>query len=460
MEPTADELNQIDTLQAAYDWAGVPEDVRESLKEALGEPSKIRDIIFVARAVWDTIVGRIKGSKPPDADGNRDPRDLTPVDVFRLEIFRRVCFRRVGAQPDTPGSFGPAVPAVTAATPASITGQPSGRKLKMSAVVDQTLDAEVIALGTDAINKMYEAYRAKYGDVPSPETEPTGDQRAAVHQLVASGATPYIDFAVYGPHGLRLLRKLTFEPIYSPQLHGRVATGQRSSDVSGRPFSSWRRSQRMDAYAEHIRQLPARFGRICWDLVYTADVHMRSEQFERIRWKLHTHTHPEHGYTDANPWNAVLAQATREDAFWSREVITPATLRLAQAKSIPAALQEADKPRFPQESEAEPGTSSGGRSRNQTTNQSTTGRCTRTTAKGSSSAKTGTKVAAESRTSHHVCAISAWAPTKGPAATRPSEACRGVDRRRRPIHPDDHPQQAQVKEVDRGREASHAADPR
>ena len=78
MEPTADELNQIDTLQAAYDWAGVPEDVRESLKEALGEPSKIRDIIFVARAVWDTIVGRIKGSKPPDADGNRDPRDLTP----------------------------------------------------------------------------------------------------------------------------------------------------------------------------------------------------------------------------------------------------------------------------------------------------------------------------------------------------------------------------------------------
>ena len=156
----------------------------------------------------------------------------------------------------------------------------------------------------------------------------------------------------------------------------------------------------MDAYAEHIRQLPSRFGRICWDLVYTADVHMRSEQFERIRWKLHTHTHPEHGYTDANPWNAVLAQATREDAFWSREVITPATLRLAQAKSIPAALQEADKPRFPQESEAEPGTSSGGRSRNQTTNRSTTGRCTRTTAKGSSSAKTGTKVAAESRTSH------------------------------------------------------------
>ena len=367
MEPTADELNQIDTLQAAYDWAGVPEDVRESLKEALGEPSKIRDIIFVARAVWDTIVGRIKGSKPPDADGNRAPRDLTPVDVSRLEIFRRVCFRRVGAQPDTPGSFGPAAPAVTAATPASIAAQPSGRKLKMSAVVDQTLDAEVIALGTDAINKMYEAYRTKYGDVPSPETEPTGDQLAAVHQLVASGATPYIDFAVYGPHGLRLLRKLTFQAIALNSM----GEWQRK-EVPGPPdYEAWAEihrcvrttfllletltAERMDAYAEHIRQLSARFGRICWDLVYTADVHMRSEQFERIRRKLHAH--PEHGYTEANPWNAVLAQAIREDAFWSREVITPATLRLAQAKSIPASLQEVDKPRIHQEGEAEPASS-------------------------------------------------------------------------------------------------------
>lgn len=65
-------------------------------------------------------------------------------------------------------------------------------------------------------------------------------------------------------------------------------------------------AERMDAYAEHIRQLSARFGRMCWDLVYTADVHMRSEQFERIRRKLHAN--PEHGYTDACPWNAVLAQ--------------------------------------------------------------------------------------------------------------------------------------------------------
>ena len=50
------------------------------------------------------------------------------------------------------------------------------------------------------------------------------------------------------------------------------------------------------------------------------------------------HATPEHGYTDADPWNAVMAQSIKEDGFWTKEVVTPATLRLAQAKSIPAPL--------------------------------------------------------------------------------------------------------------------------
>ena len=111
-------------------------------------------------------------------------------------------------------------------------------------------------------------------------------------------------------------------------------------------------AERMDAYAEHIRSLATRFGRDCWDLVYTADVHMRSEQFERIRRKLHVK--PDHGYSDSAPWNAVMAQAIHEDAFWSREVITPATLRLAQARSIPAPLSSEGLGRRA-EAEQEPG---------------------------------------------------------------------------------------------------------
>jgi len=88
--------------------------------------------------------------------------------------------------------------------------QSAARKLKLSSVVDQTLDAEVQPLSTQEVNDMYTTYRTRYGDDPNPDCEPTADQLSAVKQLVSSGNNPYIDFAVYGPHGLGLLRKLTF----------------------------------------------------------------------------------------------------------------------------------------------------------------------------------------------------------------------------------------------------------
>eukprot|EP00435_Cladocopium_sp_Y103_P047821 s31_g14.t1 len=338
MEPSAEELNQIETLDAAYDWAGVPADVRTSLNAALGAPAKIRDIIFVPRTVWDTIVGRTKGKGPPGSDGVQPDRDLTAIDLARIGIFRRVCFRRIGVTPDTPGNLGPPVPSVTAAAPAALTSSSPSRKLKMSAVVDQTLDAEIEPLGVEAVNR--------------------------VHQLVRSKSVPYIDFAVFGPNGLRLLRRLTFQAI-SLNSQGEW----QRKEMPGPPdYDSWYHiyrcvrttfllletisAERMDAYAEHIRQLALRFGPHCWDLVYTADVHMRSEQFERIRRKLHAS--PEHGYTEAEPWSAVMAQAIKEDAFWTKEVVTPATLRLAQSRSIPAPLGPGGKAGVLPDSEATP----------------------------------------------------------------------------------------------------------
>eukprot|EP00435_Cladocopium_sp_Y103_P068525 s347_g31.t1 len=367
MEPTAEELNTIDTLDAAYDWSGVAQDARTALNQSLGGPTKIRDIIFIGRQVWDTVVARTKGKGPANPDGSIPDRDLTAVDLARLEIFRRVCFKRVGVAPDTPGTLGPPAAAPSATMPASVTSAPSGRKLKMSAIVDQTLDAEIQPLTTEAVNKMYEEYRKKYGDVPQPQSEPTSDQLAAVQQLLSTKSAPYIDFAVYGPNGLRLLRKLTFQSI---SLNAQGEWQRR--ELPGPPdWEAWHdifrvvrttfllleamTAERLDAYAEHVRQLAMRFGNHCWDLVYTADVHMRSEQFERIR--RHLHAHPAHGYTDADPWNAVFAQAIKEDSFWAREVITPATLRLAQAKSIPAPLTPHGKPQAMQDADRDAGQS-------------------------------------------------------------------------------------------------------
>lgn len=81
--------------------------------------------------------------------------------------------------------------------------------------------------------------------------------------------------------------------------------------------------------------------------MYTADVHMCSEQFERIRRRLHEQ--PQFGYTEAAPLELVMAQAIKEDAIWSSP---PATLRLAQARSIPAPLAASGKTGLLSEAEA------------------------------------------------------------------------------------------------------------
>ena len=170
-------------------------DLRLTLAAALGNPAMI--LVYVPRAEWDAVVAGLReGGGPPDGEGNPgQPRALTAIDRARLEMLRRACFLRAGAAPDTPGHAAPANVAALAPTgsqPANI-GSTAGRKLKLS--------AEVTAL--------FDRYRQTYGDVPATDAEPTADQLAGTRQLLQANAT-YIDFAIFGPHGMRLLRKLTF----------------------------------------------------------------------------------------------------------------------------------------------------------------------------------------------------------------------------------------------------------
>ena len=77
MEPTKDELAAISTIDEAYDWAGVPPDVRDSLAKVMGTPQKIRDIAFINRATWDSLSVKVKGSGPaPQGGGDPPERDL------------------------------------------------------------------------------------------------------------------------------------------------------------------------------------------------------------------------------------------------------------------------------------------------------------------------------------------------------------------------------------------------
>lgn len=98
--------------------------------------------------------------------------------------------------------------AATAPGPA-ITGSPT-RKLKLSSVVDPTLDAEIQQMEQGELNRLYQEYSLKFGAHPAPEVDPSGDQLSALQQLIRAGALPYVDFSIWGPFGLRSLRKQVF----------------------------------------------------------------------------------------------------------------------------------------------------------------------------------------------------------------------------------------------------------
>lgn len=220
------------------------------------------------------------------------------------------------------------------------------RKLKLSAVLDPTLDAEIQPLTDVEVTQMYERYRTRYGDFPSTDADVSRDQLAALSQVIASGVVPYADFSIFGPHGQRLLRRQTFQSYTLNVSNGEWSRKEQPGPSS---FYGWYRAwrcfrtgmllleaaetERLDSYAEHMRGFVTQFGEETWSFICQADGRMRSEQLERLRRELHAA--PAYGYVPAAPWSACYAAAVKDTEFWNKELSTPATLFLARNKRPP-----------------------------------------------------------------------------------------------------------------------------
>ena len=170
----------------------------------------------------------------------------------------------------------------TAANPTAALGQSPTRKLKLSSVVDPTLDAEITQIESGEISRLYQEYSAKYGACPAPEVDPTGDQLSALLQLIRAQAIPYVDLSIWGPFGLRSLRKQVFTSYIL-----NAATGEWSKkEAPGPPnIMAWERgfrtfkcamlllqaadSERLDSYMDFVKDLNDQFSHDCWGIIYT-----------------------------------------------------------------------------------------------------------------------------------------------------------------------------------------------
>ena len=206
---------------------------------------------------------------------------------------------------------------------------------------------------TDELNQAYTDYAQRFGDQPGAEYDPSPDQLSALQQVLEAKAVPYADFSVFGPYGNRRLRKQAFTSYVL-----NAATGEWSKrEQPGPPgfhdwYQTWKTyrcamlllnvcdAERLDAYSEHIRGFVTQFGEEAWFLIYKADVRLRSEQLERLRRSLRQA--PQHGFTEASPWGACFTAATRDSDFWTKELVTPATLWLSTNRKRPADQEARD----------------------------------------------------------------------------------------------------------------------
>jgi hypothetical protein len=347
LDPSPDELASIVSLDQACAFPGLTAELRDALYDTLGTPTTMRDVAFVPSNEWATVVADTLVAGLP----------ISSISRAKLQSFRRVCRLRCGL---TPGDAALAVPQLAIAgsgapTSASASAPAGGRSIRLSHIIDPSLDAILVSLPSTDIRKMLSSYSALRGDAPSEEIEPTSDQISAVHQLLACDAVPYADFAVWGPYGKRLVAKL----IYVAFVAGPDGQWQRRELPGPSTFDVWWLSWRvlrtvylllgtadvehLDNYAEYIRSLHARYGPEVWFIAYTADIRMRSERFERLRWLAesdHAAAPSASRYDAARPWNEVFRRARHDRGWWDENFRDPAILYMQ--RSISAAVSVSD----------------------------------------------------------------------------------------------------------------------
>ena len=346
LDPTPEQLDNITTLSAALAFPGIGEGLRNALYEMLGTPTVVRDLAFIPRTTWDKVIGEVK------VDGN----DINPIDVAKLESFRRVCRLRTGQSPGDPVQPTVSLAPHSAGDPGKPAAIPDGsRNLKLSHIVDPTLDAPLVSLPTAKIRALFEEYAKRQGAKPDRAVEPTQDQISAVAQLLASDHCPYVDFAIFGPYGRRMLERLTYFAFVAQPDGSWMRRELDGPNSFAGWWTSWRvlrtlyllldlaDPEHLDNYAEHIRALDQRYGRECWFITYTGDKRMRSEQFDCLRREAESDHMADPGrfnYDNRRPWNEVFRRARVDRDFWEENVKESALLFLNRSKTAAAAVDD------------------------------------------------------------------------------------------------------------------------
>lgn len=280
-----------------------------------------------------------------------NPAPVAPTfsQLGQAGLFGRTCRVLSGTEASTVVAPPPVPPAPsTSAT----------RKIKMAQVINQTDDDEVEPLTNAEIHQAYVMYQTKTGGFPPEDEELTAEQITTLHNLFKMGRTPYTDMAVWGPYQLRLQKKVKMRGV-KLNSNGEITTVEMYGPGE---YETWRAcylifrtgcimldqitASCLDGYEKKIRRYHERYGKVCWPLIYQADVRARLEQAERLKrrgqdlYDAAIRAGGTHSFDPTKPWEWVWRTLVLDSEFWHREVEEPCLLLLARSSSLSNLLGE------------------------------------------------------------------------------------------------------------------------
>ena len=356
-EPTEQELSTFTSLDVVADWAGIPHRVKEG-----------DDGSTSPRGTFFALLG---------ASGSTHPRNVAaiPVQDFAAALQEW----KVGGSAPSPilrasvGLLGTAVRMATGvlrprreqealakeelernrkrALEESRTTS-AEKKIKLATVVDQTNDSEVVALPEEEVESCYKHYSDRVGEVPLPEEDISVEQLAGLKALFKTGASPYVDLAVFGPFGCRIASKLKFSGLLmgaDGELHVIQLYGPPNVDEWVAGFTVFKTGAVMlqqlspwtcDLWIKTVVAYAKRYGPEVWALLYQTEVRARREHMVRVKRRGLLERERalarggEHDLDPAKPWDWVFRQTVEDGSFWKRELEETALLVKAKVAKI------------------------------------------------------------------------------------------------------------------------------
>ena len=369
-------LRATPTCRALADWVKMTDPLRQALFAALGveDLGKLRLLARLPLDDWKTITDALTIGEAA----------LTPMQSSQLGLYwesaRLVCglvktLEEQAAEREKDREKSDelelekikAASTAAAATAAASTSTAlaiavTGRKFALDSVTDQTDKTELVVMTSADIAECYRRYNDKFGAVdaepvtPAVDEEPTSEQLTGLKHILGNGDPPYVDFALFCPHGNRARRNHAFSGlVLGPD--GNLLKIEAKGPSS---FEAWAASWKifkvaavmlnavsvgaLDLYHDHLQNFAKSFGPDLWMLLSQAERRMRGEHWERIRRRgEQEHRAAQdagrpHGFRAAQPWDWVIRACVTDFTFWYREFESVAVLIKAKVSNLGAHL--------------------------------------------------------------------------------------------------------------------------